>query len=184
MAKFLTLTLTAGLLLASCSPETPIDNPPRDSGEPECSWIMPENWGHMSRDEYERWLRLVMPGTPSGCELTDEQIRRIMETLEEDQVRKLRWEKHFEMIDVMANIRAEYRQIAADEFISPVEDIFMCQRVRTWRTELDGVITFMDDYRRADPEHVQANPSLTTLESETQKLLIWVDSVETRCGVN
>ena len=60
----------------------------------------------------------------------------------------------------------------------------MCQRVRTWHTELNGVITFTDGYGRADPEHVRANPSLTTLESETQKLLIWVDSVEIRWGVN
>ena len=53
-----------------------------------------------------------------------------METFEEDQIRQRRRAQHFEMTDVMANIRAQYREIAADEFISPVEEILMCRRAR------------------------------------------------------
>ena len=56
--------------------------------------------------------------------------------------------------------------------VAPLEEILMCQLVQSWRTELDGVIAFMDDYRSADPEVVRTNPSLTTLESETLKLLV------------
>ena len=53
-----------------------------------------------------------------------------------------------------------------------------------WRTELHGVIAFMDDYRSADTDLVRANPSPTTLESETLKLLVWVVNVEIPCGTN
>ena len=61
----------------------------------------------MYKAEYELWLRQEMPDTFRGCELTDEQIQRNTETFEEDQIRQRRRAKHFEMIDVMANIRAQ-----------------------------------------------------------------------------
>ena len=186
MTRPLIFILTIGLLLlfVGCESESARDKPPEDSGNLDCGWIMPTGWAYMTEPEYESWLREEMPQTTTGCELPEHQIQKALAGFYEDQVRQRRWERHFEMIDVMANIRADYRQIAADEFISPAELLYICNAVVDWRLELDSVIAFLVEYREAEPEFVEKDPSIGTLESETQKLLMWVGDVEVRCSVN
>lgn len=186
MNKPLVLVSIIGLLLlfVGCGTESETSEPPEESDGFKCSRIMPSGWAYMTRDEYESWLREEMPQTITGCELPEPQIQRVLMEFHEDQVSQRRWERHFEMIDVMANIRAEYRQIAADEFISPVELIYMCDALARWRVELNGITTFLDEYREAEPKLVARDSSLRTLGEETQKLLAWVGAVELRCGGN
>ena len=175
---------TLVLLFVGCGTETASDKPAEDSGNLDCGWIMPTGWAHMTRDEYESWLRKDMPHTITGCELPEHQIQRALAGFYEDQVRQRRWERHFEKIDVMVNIRAEYRQLAADEFISPAELLYMCNAMVDWRVALDSIVAFLDECREVEPEFVEKDPSIRTLESETQKLLIWVADIEIRCNVN
>lgn len=153
-----------------------------DSTELDCGWIMPSSFAEMTRSEYETWLRDEMPHTATGCELPDEQIRRVLESFESDQASQRRWKQHFDMIDVMANQRAIYREITDDEFISPSELLYLCAGVEGWQAELNDIMDFLAEYRRAELEFVAKNESLSILQSETQKLQEWNSSLLTRCG--
>ena len=178
----LVLILLAGCTAGSPTPTaTPSPTPTPTSG---CGFPPPSNIRTMTHEEFESWLRFQLPLTPARCVLTDEQIQRIMADFADDQARQRRWDQHFVLVDQMANQRAIYREISFDNFISPGELLYLCDEVTNWRGELDGIMDFMSEYRRAEPEFVQNDPSLNTLESETRRLLIWVASLETRCNPN
>lgn len=173
--------LIAALALVGCASET-VNESQSDSIELDCGWIMPSDWHEMTRAEYETWLRDEMPHTTTGCQLPDEQIRRVMESFESDQASQRRWKQHFDMIDVMANQRAVYREITDDEFISPSELLYLCAGVEGWQAELNDITDFLAEYRSAEPEFFDKNESLSILQSETQKLQDWNSSLLTRCG--
>ena len=143
---------------------------------------MPSDWHEMTRAEYETWLRDEMTQTATGCELPDEQIRRVMESFESDQVKQRRWIKYREMVSVMADQRAIYREITKDEFISPGELLYLCDGVETWQVELKDIMDFLAEYRLAEPEVFDEIESTYSLSSETQELQVWNSSLLTRCG--
>ena len=172
------------LALAGCVSD--IDNGrSKDSSKPSCSWIMPGGFADMTRGEYENWLREEMPSQAIGdsdCELTDEQIQGLLESLEEDQVRQGRWKRHFDLHDRMIEIRTEYRTITADGIVDTLETAHVCNVLDTWRLQLTEILNFLVDYRRVEPQLVENTPSLRDLESESAKMLGWLKSVDPTCG--
>lgn len=167
------------LLVAGCVSDTANEKPPDD-----CGWKLPANFETMTRDEYESWLRNEMPYELSGCEVSEERMQIIFSTFEEDQAGTRRWKRQFDVNDAMVEQRSIRRTITADEFIHPAELLYMCDEVVGWREGLEGIMNYLDDYRKAEHGVVEQHQSLQELESETRKLLEWTDAVEIRCGVN
>ena len=170
--------LSIVIFLVACEPV-------EESSEQKCFWTPPEGFADMTAQEYETWLREEMPSEAMGhstdCDLTDEQISGLLETLADDQVRQGRWKRHFDLHDRMISIRAEYRAITADGVLDLAETGYVCNALSTWLVELNGYTQFVADYRRDEPELVENTPSLRDLESESIKLLNWLSTVEPSC---
>ena len=171
----------AVVALVGCVSQT-VNQSGSDSSEPDCGWIMPSGFAEMTRYEYETWLRDEMPHTATSCELTDEQIRRVMESFESDQARQRRWKKYLESVDTMTEQRVIYREVSKDEFISPGELLYLCDSVEIWQVELNSIMDFLAEYHLAEPEYFDQIESTYSLSSETQKLQVWNSSLMIRCG--
>ncbi len=173
--------VVAVIALVGCVSET-VNQSRSDSIELDCGWTGPQGLTEMTRSEYEAWLRDEMPHTATGCELTDEQIRRVMESFESDQARQRRWEKYLESVDTMTEQRVIYREVSKDDFISPGELLYLCDSVEIWQVELNGIMDFLAEYQLAEPEYFDQIESTYSLSSETQKLQVWNSSLSIRCG--
>ncbi len=136
----------------------------------------------MSEEELESWLRNELPSR-DNCSLPEGRIQDILRDFKEDQASVERWERLRHLQDRMIDQRMIYREVTADEFIEPAELLFLCNHHSEWQSELDGILDYLDEYRRLEPGAAEGNSALTEeLESETRKLLVWMVSVDAKCS--
>ncbi len=151
-----------------------------DAALPECrGFAGAATFTEMSKEEWEYWLRNELPARDS-CTLPESRIQSMLVNFEEDQLNAKRWEHFQDLHQRMIGLRTAYREIVADDAIDDEEERLLCSDHDEWRAELEGILDYIDEYRKLEPWAISAQ-SVTLVESETQKLLVFLDDVATRC---
>ncbi len=127
----------------------------------------------MSEAEYAQRLREV------GC--SEEYIAHELANFEVNQAGLRRWqeaEEHWMNIDAFAESAAE---VSEDRVIDLPESSDLCYKAGQWREQLEAAREYVAAYREVEPELVASTPRLHRLETEADRALVVVATLEEDC---
>ena len=87
----------------------------------------------------------------------------------DEQLRLMRWQRHFDKSTILADIRATLRSVHEDDLVASEELDAWCWKTDIWLRDLTGIQEFTAEYWREEPEMVMQNSSLRELESEANR---------------
>ena len=84
------------------------------------------------------------------------------------------WE-HWENVDAF---QGNTTSISEDRIIDKEESQRICSALDQWTAQMTDAITYVQDYRKVDPQTVEKNPGLGNLESEASRALELLNQIE------
>ena len=84
------------------------------------------------------------------------------------------WE-HWENVDAF---QGNTTSINEDRIIDKEESQRICSALDQWTAQMTDAITYVQDYRKVDPQTVEKNPGLGNLESEASRALELLNQIE------
>ena len=111
---------------------------------------------------------------------TYNQIQNLALPRNEENIAKVaHWKKQFDIhwpnVDAF---QVSMDSIMQDRIIDKEESTSICFALDQWTTQMTDAITYVQDYRKVDPQTVEKNPGLGNLEHEANRALELLNQVE------
>ena len=97
---------------------------------------------------------------------------------EENIARVAHWNKQWEHWENVDAFQENTTSISEDHIIDKEESQHICFALDQWTTQMTEAITYVQDYRKADPQTVEKNPGLGNLEHEANRALELLNQIE------